>query len=103
MFSKKDRLSREDFPIALKTGRRRSSPHFLILFPEGVRGYAVVIPKKIVRLSSARHLLKRQIIEAIRSLPLPASLVIFPRSSVRGVHYEDIQAELSTLIAQNRA
>jgi len=86
----------------LKTSRRLSSAHFLVLCPEGVRGYAVVIPKKVVRLSSARHRLKRQILEALRALPLPPALIVFPRSSVSGVHYQDIAKELSDLISQIR-
>lgn len=83
----------------MKTGRRFSSSHFLILAPLGVQGYAVVIPKKLIRLSSDRHRLKRQILEVLRTLPLPVSLLVFPRSSIAGVHYDDIRTELTNLIS----
>lgn len=102
MFPRKDRLPRSSFQEALKTGHRLSSPHFLLLSPTGVRGYAVVIPKKVVRLSSERHRLKRQILEALRTLPLPLALVVFPRSSLRGVRYNDILEELRGLISNIR-
>jgi ribonuclease P protein component len=101
VFSRKERLSRTDFEIALKAKRRGSSAHFLVLFPEKVEGYAVVIPKKVVRLSSARHRLKRQVLEALRAAsPLPPALVVFPRSSAVGVHYEEMKSELAALISR---
>jgi ribonuclease P protein component len=99
VFSQRERLPRAQFGIALKTNRRLSSPHFLVLVPEKVQGYAVVIPKKVIRLSSARHRLKRQIFEALRSFPLPPALVVFPRSSVSSVNYQDIKEELGRLLS----
>ena len=102
MFSRRERLPRAQFPAALKTGRRLSSPHFLLIIPEGVRGYAVIIPKKVVRLSSMRHRLKRQVLEALRELKLPPALIIFPRFSAGSVHYQDIRTELSTLLSKIR-
>lgn len=99
MFSRNSRLTRADFPQALKAKKRRSSAHFLVLFPEeGVRGYAVVIPKKVVRLSSSRHALKRRVTEVLTSLPLPPSLVVFPRFGATQVHYEDMRNELADLL-----
>ncbi|MFI5260261.1 MAG: ribonuclease P protein component [Candidatus Paceibacteria bacterium] len=100
MFSKRERLPREQFGTALKTSRRLSSPHFLILAPEGVAGYAVVIPKKVVRLSVTRHRLKRQILEALRSFPLPPALIVFPRSSASSVNYQDIKTEIGALLSK---
>lgn len=100
MFSRKNRLSRSDFGVALRTSRRLSSPFFLILHPEGLEGYAVVIPKKVIRLSSARHRLKRQVLEALRTLPLPPALIVFPRAAAGSVHYQDLVTELKNLISK---
>ncbi len=72
----------------------------MILVPENVQGYAVVIPKKVVRLSSARHHLKRRILEALRTLPLPPALVIFPRSAASSVNYQDLTLELRNLLSK---
>ncbi|MHB0865854.1 MAG: ribonuclease P protein component [Minisyncoccota bacterium] len=102
MFSRRERLSRAQFGAALKARQRLSSDHFWVIVREESRGYAVVIPKKIVRLSSARHRLKRQVLEALRELPLPPSLIVFPRASAHGVHYQDIKKELGTLLSKIR-
>jgi ribonuclease P protein component len=100
VFSQRERLPREQFGTALKTSRRLSSPHFLVLAPEKVKGYAVIIPKKVVRLSSTRHRIKRQILEVLRALPLPPALIVFPRSSVSSVNYQDIKTELGDLLSK---
>ena len=60
----------------------------MLVVPEEMRGYAVIIPKKVVRLSSGRHRLKRQIFEALKTLRLPPALIVFPRASASGVHYK---------------
>lgn len=69
------------------------------MYSEKVRGYAVVIPKKVVRLSSARHRLKRQVLEALRTLSLPPALIVFPRASASSVNYEGITTELKELLS----
>jgi ribonuclease P protein component len=101
VFSKRERLPREQFSAALKTSRRLSSPHFLILVPEKASGYAVVIPKKVLKLSVDRHRVKRQVLEVLREASsLPPALIVFPRSIARGVHYEDIKSELGDLLSK---
>ncbi len=71
----------------------------MLVVPKEARGYAVIIPKKVVRLSSARHALKRRVLEALRTFPLPPSLIIFPRASAGSVHYEDLRTELGSLLS----
>jgi len=71
----------------------------MLVLPEEVRGYAVVIPKKVIRFSSSRHHLKRQILEILRTLPLPPALIVFPRASAHSVKYQDLKQELSDLLA----
>lgn len=71
----------------------------MIVLPEEARGYAVVIPKKVIRLSSGRHRLKRQVLEILRTLPLPSSLVVFPRSTASSVRYQDLKVELINLVS----
>jgi ribonuclease P protein component len=100
VFSRRERLPRAAFPVALKRGRRLSSPHFLLVVPEEGMGYAVVIPKKVVRLSVARHRLKRQVLEILRASALPKALIVFPRSAVGAVSYEDLKAELEILLSR---
>lgn len=76
----------------------------MVVIPKEARGYAVIVPKKVVRLSVGRHLLKRRVLEALRALPfpLPPSLIVFPRRSASSVHYQDIVTELTALLSSIR-
>ena len=103
MFSRRERLPRAQFSSALKTGRRLSSEHFLLIIPKEAYGYAVVIPKKVIKLSTRRHRLKRQILEALRATnSLPLALIVFPRASTSSVNYQDMVTELNGLISTIR-
>lgn len=72
----------------------------MLVVSKEARGYAVVIPKKVVRLSSDRHRLKRRILEALQSLSLPPSLIVFSRSPAGGVNYQDLLKELRNLLSK---
>lgn len=102
MFPRQKRLSRKRFPIALKSSRRLSSPHFFVLISEEVRGYAVVVSKNIARLSITRHQIKRRVLAALKTLlfPLPPALILFPKSSVLKATYQDIRTELIELLSK---
>jgi len=69
-----------------------------VVSPES-RGYAVVMPKKIAHLSVTRHTIKRRVLAALREIPLPPSLIIFPKVSTGSVSYQDIQAEIKKLLS----
>ena len=99
VFPRKKRLSRAQFPTALM-GRRVSSVHFSVVIPKNIEGYAVIVPKKIAKLSVTRHIIKRRVLSALRKLSLPPSLIVFSRSSLDGVHYQDIEKELADLISK---
>jgi ribonuclease P protein component len=98
MFSKRKRLARGDFNVA-KTGRKIHGKHFLIVIPHEAKGYAVVVSKKTAKLSTERHLLKRRVLAALRSLPLPPGLVVFTKDSALELSFSDIKTELATLLA----
>jgi ribonuclease P protein component len=100
VFSRRERLPRALFPTALKTGRRLSSPNFSAVVSSDVRGHAVIIPKKIARLSVTRHRIKRRVFAALKTLPLPPSVVIFPKSSAGSVSYEDTRKEIAALLSK---
>ena len=78
-----------------------SSGHLSVVIPAEGRGYAVIVPKKIARLSVMRHRIKRRILAALRTLELPQALIVFPKSSVSSVSYQDIQTELAALLSKN--
>lgn len=78
-----------------------SSEHLSIVIPAEGRGYAVVVSKKVARLSVTRHRIKRRVLAALRTLELPYALIVFPRASASSVSYQDIQTELATLLSKN--
>lgn len=88
------------FSAALRGGKRFSSLHLSLLVPEVGKGYAVVVSKKTARLSATRHRIKRRILSALRSLPLPPALIVFPKASASSVSYQDIRTELAGLLSQ---
>ncbi len=99
VFKRRNRLSRVAFEAVLQSGRRFSSIHFSFVSSETVPGYAVVVPKKVARLSVTRHRIKRRVMEAIRTLPLSKGLIIFPRAEVKDMRYDEIQLELTKLLS----
>ena len=90
------------FPATLAAGRRLSSPHFSAAVSEETKGYAVVVPKKVARLSVTRHRIKRRTLEALRTLPLPKALILFPKASVLTLDFPSIRAELAELLSKIR-
>ncbi|MBU6388783.1 ribonuclease P protein component [Patescibacteria group bacterium] len=99
MFSRRERLPRALFPAVLKTGRRLSSPHFMAVVSKEAKGYAVVLSKKTARLSVTRHRIKRRVLAALRTLPLPPAVIVFPKASASSVSYEDIHTEIKKLLS----
>lgn len=100
MFSRRERLSRAGFSDALSAGRRLSSNNFSIVIPRKSKGYAVIVSKKVARLSVTRHVIKRRVLAALRVLTIPQSLVVYPKSSVSGMRYHDIKTELVLLLSK---
>lgn len=98
VFPRKSRLSRKVFPTAF-VGRRLSSLHFTVIVPKEAEGYAVVVSKKVARLSVTRHYIKRRILATLKKLSLPPSLIVFPRASIHSVDCQDIETELESLIS----
>lgn len=100
MFPQRERLKRAEFAKALSGGRRVSSLHFTVVAPEKERGYAVVVPKKVANLSVTRHIIKRKVMAALRTVNMPKALIVFPKSSVSSVSYQDMKKELAMLISK---
>lgn len=99
MFPRRERLKKEDFPSALKSGRRVSSAHFTAILPKDMKGYAVVVSKKTARLSVTRHRIKRRVLGALQRLALPPSVILYPRASTLDMGYDALQQELIKLLS----
>jgi ribonuclease P protein component len=102
VFSRRERLPRALFPATLSTGRRLSSPHFSAVVSEDTKGIAVVVPKKVARLSVTRHRIKRRTLAALRTLRLPPALILFPKESVQTLGDFDMKLELAALLSKIR-
>lgn len=74
--------------------------HFSATALKEVKGYAVVVSKKVARLSVTRHRLKRRVLEALRALPLPKALIIFPKASAAALSSQEIRKELTALLSK---
>lgn len=100
VFPRRERLPRAAFSRVSRTGQRLSSTHFIAILSNEVTGYAVVVPKKVARLSVTRHRIKRQIFGALQTLTLPKSLILLPKASVSQLGYTHIKAEISSLLSK---
>jgi len=100
VFPSKKRFPRTLFPSALKAGRRFSSQHLSVVLPSVGEGYAVVVPKKITNLSVKRHQIKRRVLAALKTISLPTALIVFPKSSISSVGYQDVKIELVDLLSK---
>lgn len=70
------------------------------MIPEKSFGYAVIVSKKIARLSVTRHRIKRQIFGALETFPtLPDSLIIFPKPSALRLDTLHLRTDLAGLLA----
>lgn len=71
------------------------------MVPEHAVGYAVVVSKKIARLSVTRHRIKRQTLAALRSFPLlPPTLIIFPQPAALRLDTLHLRADLMVLVGR---
>ena len=107
MIPRRLRLSRQDFESVLGGSglQRAQSPHFSIVYgpkPEGSGGCGVVVSKKVVKSSVARHLLKRRIREVIRpTCRIDAVLVVYARPGAPSLPFEELKSELSELLERS--
>lgn len=46
--------------------------------------------------------MKRRVFAALRTLSLPSSLIVFPKSSVKDASYQDIKTDLTNLLSKIR-
>ncbi len=76
------------------------SEHFSVVAAREFKGYAVVVPKKVARLSVTRHRIKRRVQAALRTLRLPSALIVFPKASASSVSYNDIKTELARILTK---
>jgi ribonuclease P protein component len=99
------RLSRSDFEnLADKRNLKRiSSPHFSLMFGQtkDTGGCAVVVSKKVEKSSVGRHLLKRRVRAVLKEFCAKDNvLIVYAGQHSPTLSYEQLSAELTTLITQ---
>jgi ribonuclease P protein component len=98
MLPRRLRLSRTSLEGFRPDGRAKS-PHFSVSISRQSPGGAIVISKKVARLSIARHLLKRRISAVIRPyLEKGAGIMVYANAGSATLPFEAIKSELETLL-----
>lgn len=105
MLPRNMRLSRAHFASSNPRGpeKRLVSSHFSVSLRTvaGNGGCAVVISKKVAKLSVSRHLLKRRVLAVIRPYcTKDRSLIIYARPGAAALSFGALKDELSSLLTR---
>ncbi len=93
------RMGRREVLAVLKSKKQIKSTHFSVIFSDVGVGCAVVVSKKVEKLSVDRNKTKRQVFSIIQNTNITHErLVIFVKSKITNLSYKDIQNELQSLI-----
>ncbi len=98
MIVRRNRLTRTNFSVLLKSGKRITTTYFLLLFSPTVSGYAVVVSKKVIKTAVGRHKTKRQVQSILNTITPSCGYVVFARKGVNTLSFLEIQRELDTLL-----
>jgi ribonuclease P protein component len=100
------RLSRAHFATSSAAAshgpeKRLASAHFSLSVRETKKGggCAVIVSKKVAKLSVTRHLLKRRVLAVVRTHCLPGRIVmIYARPGAPSLDFPALEAELQDLL-----
>lgn len=99
------RLSRAHFvsPASLGPEKRLASAHFSLSLRsvKDTGGCAVVISKKVAKLSVSRHLLKRRVLHIVRPWCSSARvLILYARPGAASLDFPTLSTELTELLTR---
>lgn len=101
MLPRRLRLSRNAFALA-RTPLKRTSAHFGAAVGKaqvGERGCAAIVSKKVARLATTRHRLKRRMLSVMRMwCTKDAVLMVYARAGSAALPFSTLKAELSELL-----
>ncbi len=60
----------------------------------------MVISKKTIHLATKRHLMKRRVLNCLRTLPIPPSLVVYVRAGAQDLTPALMKSELQDLLSK---
>lgn len=103
MLPRRLRVSRERMSLPFPS--RAASPHFSLSLgpaPHGDGGCSAVVSKKVARLSTGRHLLKRRMLMVLRPWCDPSRvIVVYARAGSGALSYRALADELEALLARS--
>lgn len=106
MFSQKHRLNSRCFEEVLKNGRPIYQGLFKLVFKESPDfKISIVVPKKVARLSSTRHRIKRSVTNVLKNiakLPKSGLYIVFVQKSTKDTAEPLISTELNSLFDKIR-
>jgi ribonuclease P protein component len=102
MLGKRERLSRTEIEKTLKLGRRITGPLFDIVYlPSSGAQVSIVVGKKVSLGAVGRHLIRRRLFGALKTLELPPfSLVILTKKPISTASYDAILGTVEEAIGR---
>lgn len=98
MLSKKQRLSRKEFSLLYKNGKRGNTKLFSFIYKKTDKKpqFSVVVSKKVSKKSPQRHLIKRRVYSAIREFlaeypDFSYSVILLTLPSIKESKYNEIK------------
>lgn len=104
MLPKRQRLSRREFEVLLKKGRRIHGDHAsLVILPAAETKCGVVVSKKTARRATARNLMRRRVFSILRdTLPsiAPKHIAVLTRPSAVTLDFDALHDDLRALLVK---
>lgn len=102
MLNRDMRLSRAHFAPSGPEKRLVSSHFSVSVRPApATGGCAVVVAKKVARLSVSRHLLKRRVLSVLRpSCTKDRAIIVYARPGAASLPYTELKDEIESLLAR---
>lgn len=108
MLSKKQRLSRKEFSLVYKNGRRLNANLFSLVYKKidtaHIPRFSVVVSKKVSKSAVGRHLLKRRVYASVReflkanpNFSYDSIFILHPL--IKKDSFEEIKTSVSTTLS----
>ncbi len=106
MLSKKNRISRKDFPSHRVQGFRVFNPFFTVVFYGSATNtrVSVVVSKKTAKTAVARNAMRRRFYELfgpfLNKIANPATVVCYPKIEAQKAQFSDLKTEVEKALRQ---
>jgi ribonuclease P protein component len=98
MLKKKQRLSRSEFGLVLKTGKRIHSEHFSLMYRTAESSkYGLVVSKKIAKKATIRNRIRRQLYAIFGECAANVTnrhVVLLTKPTITSLQFSDLKQEV---------